>query len=668
MLVANNMISGSASVGGWGSPIMGRVGIIAQAKAQIIHNTIVHPYREQISTGISLSNGADSSTVLNNIVVEYGIPLGILVRSIVLFDQAVVMPGLISDYNVFFYNQTGVYLAAVGSNRYTSLSAYQAASSLDANSISKQVEFSGDDRYPHLSDCQGQDPQLNGVPYPGIVNDIDGDPRSVSTPTRGADEGRLRAMRMFGDVFRARVRSGMAQLYYHTVATGRFDNLMVDGLAVTDFAGRQIQLYHTLPQTRSFVLSGTLPLDFGPLSVRFFDLDHDGYLDVIAGGDTNVVKVFWGDGVGGFSQSTTVPTRGWVRSIDTARVSFYNMRTVALMEASGLTPDMSFLCYLNNTSGRNLAHHTVVKSLPGGGSVPDTLHDLLTDFAVGDLDGNGSHEVASPGTHQRFYVFRDTAFGNVPWGHHDIHTYSTQAFGSSASIAMARFSGGLLNDIITPGWSVPQHHTCILLRNQGGMNFSPDTILSGTYPYALVSMDYDNDGDLDCIAANWDLKRQGVSVFLNDGAGHFTEELNCHQGFGSDIPLSIVASDYDLDGRDDLAIATADSLFVLYNLGNVTAIDEDPKSGIPAEFSLEQNYPNPFNPATHISFSVPDFGFVSLKVYDILGREVEMLVNELKAPGRHSVTWDASRVASGVYYYALQSGASGNVKKMVLIK
>jgi hypothetical protein len=59
---------------------------------------------------------------------------------------------------------------------------------------------------------------------------------------------------------------------------------------------------------------------------------------------------------------------------------------------------------------------------------------------------------------------------------------------------------------------------------------------------------------------------------------------------------------------------------------------------------------------------------VSLKVYDILGREVEMLVNELKAPGRHSVTWDASRVASGVYYYALQSGASGNVKKMVLIK
>jgi len=192
MLIKNNMITQSYSVGGWGWPIMGRYGIIAQTKAQIVHNTIVHPYKVQISGGIFLDQGSDSSIVLNNIVMDYGSGEGLpIVEAVVVFKQYGGLTGVISDYNLFFYdnNQPGaIFLAAVGSNRYTSLIEYQAATGLDSNSISKEIYFEIGEDYPHLTDCQAQDPSLGGIPYLGIVDDIDGDLRSLTAPTRGADE------------------------------------------------------------------------------------------------------------------------------------------------------------------------------------------------------------------------------------------------------------------------------------------------------------------------------------------------------------------------------------------------------------------------------------------------------------------------------------------------
>jgi len=89
-------------------------------------------------------------------------------------------------------------------------------------------------------------------------------------------------------------------------------------------------------------------------------------------------------------------------------------------------------------------------------------------------------------------------------------------------------------------------------------------------------------------------------------------------------------------------------------------------------FELMQNYPNPFNPSTNIEFRIVDFGFVSLKVYDVLGNEVAILVNEEKPAGRYEVEFNpASSIkypASGVYFYRLQSGGYIETKKMLLIK
>jgi hypothetical protein len=95
------------------------------------------------------------------------------------------------------------------------------------------------------------------------------------------------------------------------------------------------------------------------------------------------------------------------------------------------------------------------------------------------------------------------------------------------------------------------------------------------------------------------------------------------------------------------------------------AFDAD---NLPGEFVLYQNYPNPFNPTTTISYGVPNRGLVQLNVYDILGRKVATLVNEEMAPGRHEVTWDASGMASGVFFYRLVAGGFVNTKKVTLMR
>ena len=85
-------------------------------------------------------------------------------------------------------------------------------------------------------------------------------------------------------------------------------------------------------------------------------------------------------------------------------------------------------------------------------------------------------------------------------------------------------------------------------------------------------------------------------------------------------------------------------------------------------FSLCQNYPNPFNPATNFQFSIVSCQLTILKVYDVLGREVATLLDEVKQPGMYTVRWDAGGLPSGVYYYRLQSGEFVDVKRMLLVK
>jgi len=92
------------------------------------------------------------------------------------------------------------------------------------------------------------------------------------------------------------------------------------------------------------------------------------------------------------------------------------------------------------------------------------------------------------------------------------------------------------------------------------------------------------------------------------------------------------------------------------------------QSLLPKEFSLKQNFPNPFNPVTLIKYELPHDEFVTLKIYDLLGREVFVLVNGFEQAGYKIVRFDASRIASGVYFYKMKAGNFQAMKKLLLVK
>lgn len=129
----------------------------------------------------------------------------------------------------------------------------------------------------------------------------------------------------------------------------------------------------------------------------------------------------------------------------------------------------------------------------------------------------------------------------------------------------------------------------------------------------------------------------------------------------------------------DLFILNENYLWVSGDSGTVTGLVFRTSTGgasfvkrigneTPEFYSLFQNYPNPFNPNTIIRFQIKDSRFVSLKVYDILGKEITILINEKKSPGIYEVTFDGGNIASGVYFYKIQAGDFIQVKKMVLLK
>jgi len=102
---------------------------------------------------------------------------------------------------------------------------------------------------------------------------------------------------------------------------------------------------------------------------------------------------------------------------------------------------------------------------------------------------------------------------------------------------------------------------------------------------------------------------------------------------------------------------------------------EDQNNEIPSQFVLNQNYPNPFNPSTTIRYTVPNVTLngvegtrVQLKVYDVLGNEVATLVNEEKPAGNYEISFNASQLSSGIYFYKLQTGSFVETKKMILLR
>ena len=169
----------------------------------------------------------------------------------------------------------------------------------------------------------------------------------------------------------------------------------------------------------------------------------------------------------------------------------------------------------------------------------------------------------------------------------------------------------------------------------------------------------------------------GLNKLTNDLV--FDESLNLYGIIGSSSELNDFININPTNGVGNIigSIGMKNILSLAYIISSPTSVEDENQTDLPTAYSLYQNYPNPFNPTTKIKFTIPSVittganqsQMVSLKVFDILGNEVEILVNEEKEPGTYEVEFSGEAgQASGVYFYLLRAGSFIQTKKMVFLK
>ncbi|MBE0571399.1 MAG: VCBS repeat-containing protein [Ignavibacteriaceae bacterium] len=249
-------------------------------------------------------------------------------------------------------------------------------------------------------------------------------------------------------------------------------------------------------------------------------------------------------------------------------------------------------------------------------------------------------------------------------------------------------------------------------NNDGTFTKSNDAAVQDSgWTYGLAFGDYDNDGWLDLFEARCYNASENNVLFHNNGGsnnwvmmnlegvisnrsaigaivkmkaviggnpvwqmrkvvgqnGYCGQNLQVHFGLGaaSQIDSAIIQWPSGIiQNVNDLNINSYNTVVEDTTLVSVSTESNQPPTG----FQLFQNYPNPFNPTTQIGFQIEESGFVTLKVYDVLGNEVAKLVDNYKPAGKHSVTWDANEQKSGVYFYTLISSNYQESKKMILLR
>ncbi|MBX2989534.1 MAG: VCBS repeat-containing protein [Bacteroidetes bacterium] len=254
-----------------------------------------------------------------------------------------------------------------------------------------------------------------------------------------------------------------------------------------------------------------------------------------------------------------------------------------------------------------------------------------------------------------------------------------------------------------------QSTSCLLYKNNGDGTFTNVTSQAGLPAFAQLSAawgDYDNDGDMDLYTSgaasagnhlfrnNSDTTNKwlkvnlagstanrfgvGAQIEVYAGSLRMMREVNTAIGYRSQ---NMLTAHFGLAGN-----TLVDSVVVRWpnqqqtrtvqrnvHANQVLTLTEIPSQHVeelnsPLMWRLKQNYPNPFNPSTQITFTIPAPGSVRLRVFDILGKEVAVLVHETKAAGTYTVSWNAKALGSGVYFYRLEGSGVVLAKKMQLLK
>jgi len=402
----------------------------------------------------------------------------------------------------------------------------------------------------------------------------------------------------------------------------------------------------------------------GGVQAKFRDLNGDNYPDLLfATSRASPPYDFHtalnnGDGTFATTQTWPIGSCGWA-DIDAFDVDNDNDLDVIITEWLGCPgiPESARRIYINLNNGNGTFQSPLIdvvnpfpSHIAGADLNKDGKIDLVTcQGASVDIHlGNGNGTFQSPTSYQLSESARDVVIDDL--NNDNNFDIATCNFGSQ----------GFMN---------------VLFGNEDGtfgtaqeyyLAYSPDL----TNASGITIGDIDQDGDKDIIVGN--NASNGISVYLNTGNSSF--EYRMRYGIYFDI-YAPYFGDFDEDGINDIgAVAGIPPsglqgaiTFIKGMSIRPTSVNSEHITTL-KEYRLEQNYPNPFNPYTSISYSIPNSSNVTIRIFDILGSELETLVSEKKQAGTYKVTWNAESLPSGIYFYQLKAGSFVETKKMVLMK
>jgi hypothetical protein len=354
-------------------------------------------------------------------------------------------------------------------------------------------------------------------------------------------------------------------------------------------------------------------------------------------------------------------TQQWTQSYQGAEELDDNFNAVAMDAAGnvyaagysyeGFTPDYDYLTIKYNPNGDELW----VRKYDGNANGFDFASAIAVDIAGNSYVTGAGHEA---GTNYDIITVKYNSSGVQQWA-----KYFPGPAGASAIITDD--SG---NVIVTGSWVAFTEG-----RNFVTIKYSPD----GTQKWAQSYNGPENTQDFSSSVAVDSLGNLYIGGYSAGNGSEFdiVSVKYSNTGVQQWVQRYIGSENNNfspvtikLDGGNNVYVSgTSANNYVTIKYSQPVGVNSV-SDQIPEKFSLRQNYPNPFNPVTHLEFGISDLGFVSLKIYNILGKEVETLLNENKSAGTYSVEWNASEFPSGIYFYELKINEFSETRKMLLLK
>ena len=364
-------------------------------------------------------------------------------------------------------------------------------------------------------------------------------------------------------------------------------------------------------------------------------------------------------------------------------------------------PDNYFTSIAINSKGNILAGNNyywgVYRSTDNGNTWTQLYTGGLSNIHVVSLAINSADDIFA-GT-ESDGVFRSTDNGNT-WT--QINTGLTDSYIRALAINSGEFifagtnnGNGVFRSVEPTAYSLAvtaSNGTVIKNPDQAGYNFGTTVTLTATPAtgYSFTAWSGDATGSTNPLAvtingnknitANFAINRYTVTLTASPKNGGTVSGSGIYD-YGSSVTIAAVAknitgSKFQFINWTENGIEISKNTSYTFNITanknlianflDITSVEDE--GGIPTKFVLSQNYPNPFNPSTTIRYNLPKEAMVSIKVYDMLGREMKTLIKEYKSAGSYNVEFNASNLTSGIYFYRLTAGDFTQVKKLVLMK